>query len=83
MVASDRLSMPASRLAAMPASASPLSAALAILDDDIEFTRCTRQPLAPNGRQWAESSLRIGGMHCAARATRCGGSSLPSSVRCR
>ena len=61
--------MPALRPAAMPASASLLSAELAILDDDIEFARFTRQTLAPNGRQLAESSLRIGGMHCAACAS--------------
>ena len=53
----------------MPASASLLSAQLAILDDDIELARFTRQTVAPNGRQWAESSLRIGGMHCAACAS--------------
>ena len=61
--------MHASRPAPVTASASPLSPELAILDDDVEFTRFTRQTLALDGRHMAESSLRIGGMHCAACAS--------------
>ena len=53
----------------MQAGASPLSPELAVLDDAAEFARFTRKTLAPDGRLLAESSLRIGGMHCAACAT--------------
>ena len=42
---------------------------LAVLDDDVELARFTREAMAPGGQRIAESSLRIGGMHCAACAT--------------
>ncbi len=44
------------------------SAATALLDDALETARFTRQLPATEGLGVAESSLRIGGMHCAACA---------------
>ena len=41
----------------------------ALVDDAIELARFTRWSKSPEGRRLAESSLRIGGMHCAACAT--------------
>jgi len=43
--------------------------AAAVVDDSAELARFTRWSESADGRQIAESSLRIGGMHCAACAT--------------
>jgi len=43
----------------------PTAPQLAVLDDDVEVARFTREAVAPGGQLIAESSLRIGGMHCA------------------
>jgi Cu2+-exporting ATPase len=43
---------------------------MAVLDDEIELARFTRWPTpAHDGRRTAESSLRVGGMHCSSCAT--------------
>ena len=54
-------------IAATSASA-PLPPEAAVLDDDLEVARFTRWTAGHDGRRTAESSLRIGGMHCAACA---------------
>ncbi len=43
-------------------------ALLAAVDDPVEFDAFSRWTDAAGDRRWAESSLRIGGMHCAACA---------------
>jgi len=40
----------------------------AVVDDAVELARFTRWSELPDGRRLAESSLRIGGMHCASCA---------------
>ncbi|MEK8032827.1 cation-translocating P-type ATPase [Ideonella sp. DXS29W] len=52
-------------LAVTPADPDP---ALATLDDPIEQQACTRWLTDPQGRRSADTSLLIGGMHCAACA---------------
>ena len=47
----------------MLASPSVLPSDLAVLDDDVERARFTRETIAPGGRHMAESSLRVAGMH--------------------
>lgn len=42
---------------------------VAVLDDEVEAARFTRWTSVANGRRLGESSLRIGGMHCAACAS--------------
>jgi len=59
---------PASSAAAADVRALPSE--MAVLDDEVEFARFTRWPTpARDGRRTAESSLRVGGMHCASCAT--------------
>ena len=43
--------------------------AASVLDDEIEYARFTRPLVAERGPRSAESSLRIGGMHCVACAS--------------
>ncbi len=40
--------------------------ATAVLDDVLERSRFTRWVLGPGGERWAESSLQLAGLHCAA-----------------
>ncbi|MEP7297521.1 MAG: cation-translocating P-type ATPase [Burkholderiales bacterium] len=61
--------MPATRPLTTPPDVPPAVPGLAVLDDEIEVARFTRETTAPDGRRTAESSLRVGGMHCAACAT--------------
>ena len=59
---------PASSAAAADVRALPSE--MAVLDDEVELARFTRWPApARDGRRTAESSLRVGGMHCASCAT--------------
>ena len=55
-----------------PGGAGPLppaaADALAVLDDPVELRRFTRTTTDSEGREQAESALRISGMHCAACA---------------
>ncbi len=44
------------------------AAAVAVLDDPVELRRFTRYSALADGAEQADSSLRIGGMHCAACA---------------
>ncbi len=41
---------------------------MAVLDDEVEYARFTRWTSTEDGQRTAESSLRVGGMHCAACA---------------
>jgi P-type Cu2+ transporter len=61
--------MASSASSASAASVSPLSPDMAVLDDEVEFARFTRWSPEQDGRRTAESSLRIGGIHCSACAT--------------
>ena len=52
----------------LPGPAAAIAAGVAVLDDPVELQRFTRYSSAADGTPQAESSLRIGGMHCAACA---------------
>ena len=56
--------MPPTLAAASPATADHLS----VLDDPVELGRFSRLTTGPGGQALADSSLRLGGMHCAACA---------------
>ncbi len=53
----------------LPVANAPTATPASVIDDQIEFARFTRWLPGPGGVRTAESSLRIGGMHCAACAT--------------
>ena len=44
----------------------PTQAAAVVLDDPLEQGRFTRWVAGPGGERWAESSLQLAGLHCAA-----------------
>ena len=48
----------------MPSPAAPTPAD--VLDDPLEQGRFTRWVAGPAGERWAESSLQLAGLHCAA-----------------
>ena len=54
----------------MTAPAAPMSAPLldvpVVLDDPLEQGRFTHWVVGPQGQRWAESSLQLAGLHCAA-----------------
>ena len=52
----------------LPRPVAAIAAGMAVLDDPVELRRFTRYSSAADGTPQAESSLRIGGMHCAACA---------------
>jgi len=52
-------------LPADAATATPPEVA-GVIDDPLEQGRFTRWVAGPLGQQWAESSLQLAGMHCAA-----------------
>ena len=55
----------------------PRAPDVAVLDDELEYARFTRWLPAESGQRTAESSLRVGGMHCAACA-----STIELALRC-
>ena len=44
----------------------PGAVAAVVLDDPLEQGRFTRWVAGPGGERWAESSLQLAGLHCAA-----------------
>ena len=54
------MTLPANPAASIPADAG------SVLDDPLELGRFTKWVAGPGGQQWAESSLLLAGMHCAA-----------------
>ena len=55
--------MPPAQPLAQP---SPTAEGVAVLDDPLEQGRFTRWVAGPGGERWAESSLQLAGLHCAA-----------------
>ncbi|MCZ2291520.1 MAG: cation-translocating P-type ATPase [Burkholderiales bacterium] len=54
--------------AAIESTAAVPAGAAAVLDDPLEYERCTRWVSGPDGQRLAESNLQLAGMYCAACA---------------